>query len=270
MKSGEWQLVAGGTNRAICEVHLRPSLSINCRAFTLIELLVTIAVIAILAAMLLPTLGQSKQSAWCTECASNLRQMGMATELYWGDNNGSCFKRADPATPGGQNWWFGWLGAGASGHRPFDLSKGKLYPYLSSSNVRLCPAMDYKSPEFMLKGTNVISSYGCNTYVFVAPTQQPIKASQIIHPTRTALFADTAQVDDFLPPASPSHPMFEEFYYVDTNTSYPNGQFRHDQMANVVFGDGHVNLEKPVPGSIDQRLPKQYIGRLPSEILTLQ
>jgi len=238
-------------------------------AFTLIELLVTIAVIAILAAMLLPVLSQSKKSAWRAECVSNLRQLGMATEMYWGDNQATCFRRADPAIPGGQNWWFGWLGTGAEGHRPFDLSKGKLYPYLKNSNVRLCPALGYRSPLFKLKGTNVISSYGCNTYVFVSPTQQPIKASRIIQPTKNVLFADAAQVDDFLPPASSSHPMLEEFYYVDTNTSYPNGHFRHNQKANVVFGDGHVDLVKPVSGSIDQRLPDQYIGRLPSEILTL-
>ena len=45
--------------------------------------------------------------------------------------------------------------------------------------------------------------------------------------------------------------MLEEWYYVDTNTSYPNGHFRHDQKANVVFCDGHVGLENPVPGSMD-------------------
>ncbi len=39
--------------------------------------------------------------------------------------------------------------------------------------------------------------------------------------------------------------MLEEWYYVDTNTSYPNGHFRHNQKANVVFCDGHVGMENP-------------------------
>jgi prepilin-type processing-associated H-X9-DG protein len=83
------------------------------------------------------------------------------------------------------------------------------------------------------------------------------------------LFADAAQVNDFQAPASPANPMLEEWYYVDTNTDYPNGHFRHDQKANVVFCDGHVDSEKPVPGSMDPRLPSQYVGRLRPEILVV-
>ena len=83
------------------------------------------------------------------------------------------------------------------------------------------------------------------------------------------LFGDAAQVNDFQAPASPSNPMLEEWYYVDTNTSYPNGHFRHNQRANVVFCDGHVTEEKPVPGSLDQRLPNQFIGQLRCEILSI-
>lgn len=69
--------------------------------------------------------------------------------------------------------------------------------------------------------------------------------------------------------------MFEEWYYLDLETNYlnannqPNGHFRHSQKANVTFADGHVDLEKPVPGSIDKRLAGQFIGQLRPEILKL-
>lgn len=58
------------------------------RGFTLIELLVVIAIIAIIAAILLPVLNMAKERALQTHCLSNMRQWGLADNLYIDDNDG--------------------------------------------------------------------------------------------------------------------------------------------------------------------------------------
>ena len=78
-------------------------------------------------------------------------------------------------------------------------------------------------------------------------------------------------MDNFLQPQTE----LKEWYYLDLQTNspsannYPNAHFRHSQQANVTFADGHVGMEKMVPGSLDRHLPNQNVGQLRPEILTL-
>jgi prepilin-type N-terminal cleavage/methylation domain-containing protein/prepilin-type processing-associated H-X9-DG protein len=248
----------------------------NSSAFTLVELLVVIAIIAILAAMLLPVLAGGKLSAQRAACESNLQQLGLATQLYWDDNAGNCFPTSIGITNGGQLWWFGWLdGTKQEGQRPFDLSTGFLFRYLNGSDVRLCPSLASAMAGFKLKGTNVVFSYGYNDSLSGQP---PVNVNQVHHPAETALYADSAQVNNFQTYNNQSlrkNPMIEEFWYLDVETNqpisnyYPNGHFLHSQRANVTFCDGHVGMEKMLPGSLDKKLPNQNVGQLRPEILAL-
>jgi len=237
---------------------------------------VVVAGIGVLAAMLLPALARARLTARRAACESNLRQLGLAAELYLGDNANNFFKLCAPPTNTGQQWWFGWLADGAEGQRAFDLSTGSLFPYLHGLDVRLCPSPVWNSPKFKAKGTSVIFSYGGNSFLLAGQNHSPIGAGIITHPAGTALFADTAQVNIFQAPASPTNPMFEEWYYLNLATNYanannqPNGHFRHAGRAAVTFADGDGELERAVPGSYDRRLPDEFIGQLRPEIVALQ
>ncbi len=90
MNTAKPKLEPGPRNRAFTRLGLRLRLGLEAdhgnRAFTLIELLVVVAIIAILAALLLPTLARAKAQGKIAHCLSNLRQIGVSMSLYTSDN----------------------------------------------------------------------------------------------------------------------------------------------------------------------------------------
>jgi prepilin-type N-terminal cleavage/methylation domain-containing protein/prepilin-type processing-associated H-X9-DG protein len=243
----------------VCEINKR------C-GFSLIELLVVISIVGLLAAMLVPALKQARESARAAACASNLRQMGLATQMYL-DDYGRYFTYFTTQGPN-RLWYFGlespYSPSGAPGTRHIDLTKAKLYPYIQSLHgVEVCPSYDYYSPLWRQKFDQITYGYGFNIYGLI--TNNVGKTLADLHdPSRIICFADTAQVNTFQPPASSSHPMLEEWYYV-SYTSFgdlPDVHFRHNGFANVLFCDGHVASMGMARGTLDTRLPQQKIGRL--------
>jgi prepilin-type N-terminal cleavage/methylation domain-containing protein/prepilin-type processing-associated H-X9-DG protein len=257
-------------SRTFRRLHVSPAGAPGRRpGFTLIELLVVLAIIAMLAGMLLPVLARAKASAKRVQCLGGLRQVALATQMYWEDNGGKTFRYRLGSTSNGTVYWFGWIESGAEGERAFDATQGVLWPYLQGKGVEFCAALNRHAANFKLKAHGATYGYGYNLSLSAAPANPAVAVSRVAAPSALAVFADAAQVNTFQSPASPEHPLLEEFYYVSANPAEATAHFRHGRRANVAFCDGHVGQERIAPGSSDTRLPEELVGRLRSEVLEM-
>ena len=110
------------------------------RGFTLIELLVVIAIIAILAAILFPVFAQARGKARQTACLSNMKQIGMAVQMYAQDYD----ERNIYARSFGRMWSLveKYWGSGKQGERTDDVEMPDLLqPYVKSADLFFCPSV---------------------------------------------------------------------------------------------------------------------------------
>ncbi|MEI7767464.1 MAG: type II secretion system protein [Phycisphaerae bacterium] len=219
-------------------------------AFSLVELLVVVAIIGVLLAMVVPAMGRARAQSRQAACGSNLRQLGLAGNMYNNEWNGSYWPYF--AVPPGANlasgrvWWFGQEGAVVNGQRHLDKSAGPLAGYTANLAKQLqCPDFPYTDPNFNAKFDQPAASYGYNAFLF----GNDLFAGGLLRNTlkrvsyfggRTSevfMFADGIH-DDF------SDVAYNEGHYLQyqANPASRSGyaHFRHDGKAQVVFLDGHV------------------------------
>jgi prepilin-type N-terminal cleavage/methylation domain-containing protein len=184
------------------------------RRFTLIELLVVIAIIAILAALLLPALGEAKKRGLETSCLTNLKQIHVAVHLYSGEYG----NLTPPAYVNATQRWM-------------DLLK----PYLAKTEkTYLCP-MDFVQKPCPWDPT-IKLNYGINSFNYVGGKTNlsgwyGFNLAQVSRPDGVVLIADCASGNYYCGSGKPNP--FPEII--------PGVDYRHRKTRfGAVFIDGHV------------------------------
>ena len=184
----------------------------NHRAFTLIELLVVIAIIGILASLLLPAMAAAKANSFRVRCASNLKQLGLATLMYAHDQQGQILIDA-PLDPG--ITWASILSTNQN---------------LTAYEVFLCPT--YSPRHF----TNWFKTYGVRQDPLPENTAgdfgEILKLESIVKPSEYLHLADTTS-------RGRQGIGAEQYYYFRTDSEL-EVHARHAHKANGLFLDGHV------------------------------
>jgi prepilin-type N-terminal cleavage/methylation domain-containing protein/prepilin-type processing-associated H-X9-DG protein len=242
------------------------------RAFTLIELLVVIAIISILAAILFPVFAQARESARQTQCASNMRQIGLAMLMYAEDNDATWVPAFSIGQPGPTysivQPWIGYDNNNSSfsdGWSTGDmmmpaknrLHPGSLDPYIRSDGIKRCP--DTPTGWQMALALNGFNPYYPSDYYTTNPLAQgnefsPFFRSQVMDPATghaVALGANDAEIDQ------PSEtlalwehmnqtPICDFLQQANWLSSAPSGTFRdhfhllHRNGSTTLWTDGHV------------------------------
>jgi prepilin-type N-terminal cleavage/methylation domain-containing protein/prepilin-type processing-associated H-X9-DG protein len=197
----------------------------NCSGFTLIELLVVVAIIAILAAMLLPALSRAKESAKATQCLNNLKQIGLGAAMYANENR--------DALPRSQHSGASWVAT--------------LQPY-TGTNVYRCPSDSNKLRRY---------SYAMNDFLL-----PPAPGSQATDYGNIAAVPSSSETF-FMAEAVQSAASMDHFHFAepDEGDPSPNGfksqvaVMTHQRAANYLFVDGHV--ERGTWARVQERLTRQ-------------
>jgi prepilin-type N-terminal cleavage/methylation domain-containing protein/prepilin-type processing-associated H-X9-DG protein len=220
-------------------------------AFTLIELLVVIAIIAILAGLLLPVLAKAKAKASQTTCLNNLKQLGLGTLMYIGDDSqgflpGSASRNTYGPQPEDWVYWQPSLQA----TRPIEKSRIAAQLNGVNSNLFRCPLDKSDQDRISQSGTEIygfsytMTSYdiqgGMNPGMTSLPSY-PFRATTIRFPSMRVMFAEDQSSKNPGEASDPAGAVVNDGRWVPVNDPVTA---RHNTKADVAYADGHTGTIK--------------------------
>ncbi len=237
------------------------------RAFSLIELLVAAGITSVLAALLAGTGWSVYKNSSLAVSANNIRQLTAGGAAYLADNHYVFWKFREDRSTNGSVWWFGYETTKSRFHTPegqrtFDPDDGPLAGYIPAA-VRPDPSFSLTGKAFKPKYKNGYIGVGYN--MLLSGTNASYW--RLPEPGKIVVFATSAQVNSFQPPASAKNPMIEEFYGL--NGSDVTVHFRHGNSAMVGFADGSAGFLPMDASTKDPTAPKANIGRFAPKGSTL-
>ena len=221
-------------NRCAIQEERRGSVSLpRSRRFTLVELLIVIAIVAILAALLLPALSSSRDRARQAQCISNIRDLTLM-HLFYVDASGGVFC---PAWDASFDSW-----ESSANHRgPGILAR--VVPDSSAASGRVFECPSAKSSLYSnLSWTARYAGYGMNYLLSFSspsaspPNYRPCRITQVKNPSKLIVLSDTAC---FLA-GTDGRPAPTAYLYNPTSGKGGYSDFRHSGASAVSFVDGHA------------------------------